>query len=180
MSMNITVKLVEESQGMTKANKPYNIVEVTYKSSQGEMKGYKMFEFNNKEMFSKLKTLSSGKEYTVETFKNEKGYLDWTAITLTSEATKSAPAAASGNSHSSGGGVDTQKMIVRQNCIGNAINFLSHTQKDGFDKSDVLEIATAFEHHVYGIAPVTIKSAKMTPENQFADLEEDEFADIPD
>ena len=175
MSMNITVKLVEESQGMAKSGNSYNIVEITYKNSQGEMKGYKMFEFNNRPMFAKLKTMKSGKEYFVETFKNDKGYLDWVDFSLASDAPAKPAGAVANNSH-----VDVQRMIVRQNCIGNAVAFLGHTQKDGFDKSDVLDIATAFENHIYGIAPVTMKSVKKTPEGEFADLEEDEFADVPD
>jgi len=154
--MQITVLSVSKTQHMTKANKPYFQLEVAYKGEDGQVKGKKLMPFgSSKPAFDALVAAQSGEAWDISLVK-EGEYWTWTAAKK-SDGTTSAPSTSSSTPQTTQsssyqgakGNMDTQRYIVRQSSLSNAINLKG--SKASVD--EVIAVAKQFEAFVFGEEP---------------------------
>jgi hypothetical protein len=80
--MKIQISMVDLVDATTKAGKPYQVVEVTYKnlSFQGKVESRKIMPFGTTADTAKaLKDAQKGDLFEITAVKNDKGFNDWTA-----------------------------------------------------------------------------------------------------
>ncbi len=140
----------------------YKMLEVAYKGSDGKVNGRKIMSFGaTADTFKLLSDCKGGEKYDITTVKNDKGYLDWvkaTPATGTPSVTTVTPAGSTPRST-----YETQEeralrqvLIVRQSAINAAIEFeKANNPKGGLNLGGVLEVAKAFENHVFGRSNAT-------------------------
>jgi len=136
--------------------KKYEKLEVAYKNDKGEIKGRNVMSFGIKNGLDLLKTATPGTMLDVDLVK-EGEYWNWVGVKKAGDA----PAANSSGGSSSGGGnkypsrdfetkeerAAKQRLIIRQNCVGNAIAMMK-TDKVGLDIKDVLAMAAKLEQFI--------------------------------
>lgn len=164
----------------TKAGKPYEQLEVTYKdlSYNNTVKSKKIMPFgDSKNVFEALKGATNGQIFDLQTTKNSAGYIDWLAATPGTEglsspyiSTQQGPAAqpaarSVGASSSAASPARTntfetpeerakkQIYIVRQSSLSAAVATLSVGGKSALKPADVIAAAREYEQFVFDTAP---------------------------
>jgi hypothetical protein len=171
--MKIQISMVDLVDATTKAGKPYQVVEVTYKnlSFQGKVESRKIMPFGTTADTAKaLKDAQKGDLFEITAVKNDKGFNDWTAAVPSSEGAPS-PAPAQARSYPTASAPSApvakstyetpeerakrQVFIVRQSSITAALTFLNNTMmgtaKELYTTIDVLAVAKEFENYVFGL-----------------------------
>jgi hypothetical protein len=180
--MKIKIVAVESGKGTSKAGKPYDFLEVTYKnlSFGDKVENKKVMPFGSKEVFATLQGSKSGDVFTLQREKDNAGYWQWIGIAVgdvqieqSNGGTNAAPA--KGATPTPKSTYETpeerakkQVYIVRQSSISAAIETLK-TDKKNPTVEEVLTVARTYEDYVFGI------SAEAAPE-KLPDVDED---DIP-
>lgn len=173
--MNITILSVQTLPKTTKAGKPYEVLDMAYKNNtfQGKVEGKQLMPFGaNAGGFNTLKGAQAGQTYEITVVKNDAGYNDWTAASLSDGTTpaqtapaKAAYAPAAGPAANGRGfptpeeRAATQVYIVRQSSLSNAVNSLAAGAKSALDPAKVIETAKIYEAYVLDIA-----SSSSTPD----------------
>lgn len=186
--MKIKLMVTEVGQGTTKAGKPYEFLEVTYKnlSFDNKTETKKVMPFGAKEVFNTLRNADPGQVFTLLREKDNAGYWQWIGITegdTVIETTAPSgggakPATSAGASQSPRSTYETpeerakkQVYIVRQSSISAAIETLK-TDKKVPTVNEVLAVAKQYEAYVFGLAEAAAVAAEPLPT-----FDEDE--DIP-
>jgi len=160
--MEITVLSVSISTTPT-AKGSYQSAEVAYKSADGQIKGKKLMSFgDNGPAFKILSKAQAGEVYEVTPVKNAKDFWDWVDVKKldgsSMNTTPSIPTETLGRAAPAGKVVgsnyptaderaDTQRYIVRQSSVANAVNL----RKDGTqDPAEIIATAKEFEAYVFG------------------------------
>lgn len=145
----------------------YQQLEVVFKNLtfQGKVESKKLMSFGaGANAFKVLSQAQSGNVFEVTTVKNDKGYIDWTAVTQTTG--EPAPAATTGgfvakSTPSPKSTYETpeeraqrQILIVRQSSLSSAVALLTAGAKSAPKSSDVISVAKEFESYVFGVEPV--------------------------
>lgn len=186
--MQIQILSIQVAPATTKAGKPYEVLDIAFKNNtfQGKVEGKKLMPFGaNAGAFNTLKNATPGQTYEIAVVKNDAGYNDWTAATL-SDAVVGTPAGNNPNGSAAkpatgapgtGGGANsrgfptpeeraaTQVYIVRQSSISNAVATLSAGAKSAIDPAKVVETAKIYEAYVLDIA--------QEPAADFSDMHSD-------
>lgn len=182
--MQVQILSVQILQATTKAGKPYETLDIAFKNLtfQGKVEGKKLMPFGaNAGAFNTLKSATQGQVYEVNVEKNQAGYNDWTAATLSDgsapasagpapAAVRGVPAAGATNSRGFATPEEraaTQVYIVRQSSIANAINTLGVGAKSALDPVKVIETAKVYEGYVFGAAQEAPKA------DDFSDMQDD-------
>ena len=167
-NMTIKVVSVEVDTATSKAGKPYEFVEVTYKNLtfEGKVEAKKHNQYGDKEVFRVLKNAKNGDVYTVTREKDDNGYWQWVGITAGESAGTSTGSAGTKATPASGGNpapkstyetaeerAKKQVYIVRQSSINAAIETLK-VDKKAVAVEDVLATAKIYENYVFGITEV--------------------------
>lgn len=127
-TLDIEVIAAQEQEKTGRTGKPYEVLEVTYRSYyQGKPKtdGKLLLKFNTPtEVWDALKGSKSGEAFTVEIEKNEKGFLDWVGIaTQTAAINKEEPSQVAETKNRYAEADDRrQQLIVRQSSLDKAVN----------------------------------------------------------
>lgn len=161
--MQITVLSVSVSTTPT-AKGSYQSVEVAYKAEDGAIKGKKLMSFGaGAASFKILSKAQAGEVYSVTPVKNDKDFWDWTDVkkldgssevkaetTSSYQSTAKAPAGkvVGSNYPTSDERADTQRYIVRQSSVANAVKFLDKEDSPTVDA--VISVAKEFEAYVFG------------------------------
>lgn len=164
--MIIKVIDVEQGKATSKAGKPYDFLDVSFKNMtfQEKIEAKKIFPFGAKEVFSTLQKAGKGDVFTVLREKDKDGYWQWVGIAA-GEIEMETSAASSG--YAAPGpkpaGVATkstfetpeerakkQVYIIKQSSIGHAIEILK-TDKKNPTVEEVLHTADALVDYVLGI-----------------------------
>lgn len=160
--MIIKIIDVDQQTAKSKAGKPYDLLEVSYKNMtfQEKAESKKIFPFGSKEVFDTLKKASKGQTFSILREKDDAGYWQWVGIqegeVQMEVADKGAPAKA-------GVGVPVkstfetpderakkQVYIIKQSCIGYAIETLK-TDKKAPTVDEVLTTAQLYVDWVMGV-----------------------------
>ena len=161
--MLIKIIDVEVGKAMTKANKPYEFLEVAYKNMtfQEKAETKKVMPFGSKEVYAALKDAVKGNVFTILREKDDAGYWQWIGVQegeVTMETTQQAqPATKQGST-----GTPTkstfetpderakkQVYIIKQSSLGHAIDVLK-TDKKNPTVEEVLTTAQLFVDWVLG------------------------------
>lgn len=173
--MQIKIINVEKAKGVSKGGKQYDYIDVTYK--EGDKTASKKL-FMNDPIGVKVLGFKNGDFVEMTQTKNG-DFWEWTSVALSTpqDIVNSAPAGSAtgavvGAARQQSTYVpDDQKqlLIVRQNCVGNAVKF---AEGDNRDVHQMFEIAKLMEDFVYGryIPPKDQKEG-------FADLENNDIFD---
>lgn len=159
--MKIKFISVETTDKVTKSNKPYVELDITFKNCdfQEKVESKKLNPFGNKSVYDTLKSAKTGDFFDVSRVKNDAGFWDWTDIKPIDGSNAPAASVASSGSKT----VPTPKStyetpeeralrqiyIVRQSSIGHAIETLK-TDKKSPEPDDVLALASKYESFVFG------------------------------
>ena len=148
----------------------YQQLEVVYKNLtfQGKVESKKLMSFGaGASSFTTLSTAQAGQVFDITVVKNDKGFNDWTAATVSNGA---APQQATGLSQSKPAATSTprstyetpeeraqrQILIVRQSSVSSAIALLGAGSKASLKVADVINTDKELESYVFGIeAPDT-------------------------
>lgn len=193
-SINITILNVTKTPAMSKANKPYEFLDIAYKNNtwQGKVEGKKLMPFGeNANAFAALKDAQTGQSFDVTVVKNTAGFNDWTHVAAggtgaqqnmdASQKEVYQPQAAYGpkNANTVPARTNTfetpaeraqrQVYIVRQSSLSAAINTLTPGAKSSLKPSEVIELAKDYEAYVFAI-PSVVESATGTG---FDDMDSD-------
>lgn len=173
-NMQIKIVDVDVQQGTTKAGKPYEFLEVSFKNLtfEGKAESKKVMPFGSKEVFATLKGAVKGDVFTLLREKDNAGYWQWTGIeqgdnvpmaasTTTSNAstTKAASPAPKSTFETPEERAKKQVYIVRQSSISAAIDTLK-TDKKAPTVDEVLAVAKQYEAYVFGVAEA-VKTEKL-------------------
>ena len=179
-TMKIKVVAVDVGQATSKAGKPYEFVEVTYKNmSFGEkVESKKHNQYGDKTVFNALKSANPGDVFNIRREKDDNGYWQWVGLDVGGNEAAPAKAASSGGATPAPvkGGWETpeerakkQVYIIRQSSISAAVEALK-TDKKALDPQDVIKVAKVFEAYVLDLGVSSDKSEKLPPVD---DLEDD-------
>lgn len=159
--MQITVLSVSVSTTPT-AKGSYQSAEVAYKSDDGQIKGKKLMSFGaGAAAFKTLSKAQAGEGYEVTPVKNDKDFWDWTDVKKLNGSTSgdntdtSAPSTqprttgkvVGSNYPTSDERADTQRYIVRQSSVANAVNLRKDTTQN---PAEIIATAKEFEAYVFG------------------------------
>lgn len=182
--MKIQVVNVDVQEGKTKANKPYEFLDVMFKnlSFDNKAESKKIMPFGSKEVFATLKTAQKGDVFTIVREKDDAGYWQWISILEGDqqvETAKGTPAAAAkqttaaprSNFETPEERAQRQVLIVRQSCLSNAVEYLNHNKKN-YTQEDLTAFASDLVDWVFNTNNTTTKPATLP------DLEEGD-EDIP-
>lgn len=148
--MYIQIVSVDIGQGKTKANKPYEFIDLVFKnkSFQDKVENKKIMPFGNKEVFDVLRTAEKGDFYYISREKNDAGYWDWTKIEEqpSEESTPKNNVATPKQSYDQR---DDQRQlyIIRQSSLTNAVNTLA----GGVNPHEVKGLAQDYVNFVLGL-----------------------------
>ena len=160
--MIIKIIDVDQQSAKSKAGKPYDFLEVSFKNMtfQEKAETKKIFPFGSKEVFDTLKRASKGQVYSVLREKDDAGYWQWIGI---QEGEVQMETTSKGEPAKAGGGVATkstfetpeerakkQVYIIKQSSIGHAIEILK-TDKKNPTIEEVLHTAQLLVDWVMGI-----------------------------
>lgn len=171
--INITILNVTKTPAMSKANKPYEFLDIAFKNNtwQGKVEGRKQMPYGaNAGAFAKLKDAVPGQTYNITVVKGDSGFNDWTDAALaeagsappqeTSQVYQPKPAPSQGVSarvntfESPEERAKKQLSITRLATLNTAVAALSPGAKSGLKESDIFELAKKMENYVYDIQPV--------------------------
>ena len=147
--MNIEIIAVDvEDKGK------YKVADVSYKAD-GKTTGKKVMSFGNSaQAFKILANAKQGETFSVKSVKNDKNFWDWVSVEKSEVA---ATVAASKPNTSPRSTYETpeeralrQKLIIRQSSISSAIEYYKLVPKKTPDVTELLELASTFERHVWG------------------------------
>lgn len=182
--MKIQILSNQQTQQMSKNNKPYNRLELSFKNlGTGKIEGKNLMPFGEtKNTFDTLAIASSGDVYEITTVKNAStGYWDWTAATRSSADAPSAtqPTRVGGGATSSPKSTyetpeeraAKQVYIVRQSSVSSAIAMLTPGSKSPLDVDAVLAIAGRLEDFVFGKDKQV--ETQPDPVSSLADMDDD-------
>lgn len=166
--MQIKIINVEKAKGTSKAGKPYEFIDVTYK--EGDKTASKKL-FMNDPIGVKVLGFKNGDFVEMTQTKNG-DFWEWTSVALSTpqDIVNSAPAQTQVSvqqAQKTAYVPDDQKqlLIVRQNCVGNAVKFL---EGESVSMEDLFVTAKAFEDYIYGR-----RTAKVILEEQSPTTSED-------
>lgn len=158
--MQISVLNVQSTTMTSKANKPYQQLEVAYKNLtfNGKIESKKLMPFGaQKAAFDALANAQAGSVFEVTVVKNDQGYNDWTAVVQAPPGAAQSASAGSINKPTAGNAVQVkstyetpiereakQRYIVKQSSIGSAIELLSVGAKSPPTVDAVLDTAQKF------------------------------------
>lgn len=168
--MQIKIINVEKAKGTSKAGKPYEFIDVTYKAGD-KTESKKLFM--NDPIGVQVMGFKNG-DFVEMTQTKVGDFWNWTSVALSTpqDIVNSAPVQTQGSTQTQKTAYvpDDQKqlLIVRQNCVGNAVKFFEGNPSP--DVPGVLQVAALFEDYVYGryIFPKDQKEG-------FADLENNDI-----
>jgi len=176
--MKIKVVAVEKGTGTSKAGKPYDFLELTYKNlTFDKVESKKVMPFGAKEVYATLQNSSSGDMFTIQREKDANGYWQWIGIAQGDvQIEQHAPQAASGAAkpatttpkstfETPEERAKKQVYIVRQSSISSAIDTLK-TDKKNPTKEEVVQVASFYESYVFGIdaEPAVTKLTEYDPD----------------
>lgn len=159
--VNVSLTTVPTSKGS------YQQLETVYKNLTygSKVESKRIMSFGaGKASFEVLSTAQPGDIYDVTVVKNDKGYLDWTAMTK-GDATSGNQMASQGGPVLTGGGNATartstyetpeerakkQVYIIRQSSLSNAIDTLAVGSKSALKADEVIDLARKYESYVFG------------------------------
>jgi hypothetical protein len=164
--MNITVLVTSITTLMSKANKPYQQLEVTFKNNTfGKTESKKLMPFGAQEgAFKALSGAKQGDVFEVTVVKNAAGFNDWTACVQAApgsvETTLTTPVA-TGSINTGGKSVQVkstyetpeeraikQRYIIKQSSLSGAINLLTVGAKSPPTVEAVLALADTLVAYV--------------------------------
>lgn len=160
--MIIKVIDVEQGKATSKAGKPYDFLDVSFKNMtfQEKVEAKKIFPFGAKEVFSTLQKAGKGDVFTVLREKDKDGYWQWVGIAageVEMETGSSAPAGAKPAGVATKSTFETpeerakkQVYIIKQSSIGHAIEILK-TDKKNPTVEEVIHVADILVDYVLGI-----------------------------
>lgn len=140
----------------------YYTIEVAYKDN-GQVKGKKLLDFVNKDVFNKVKELSRGIVITVTAEKDKNDYWQWVNVDLENRqvtkgspesATKSTQTVYKNNYETPEERKIKQERIVRQSCIGYALTFAELAKISKPSVQGIIGIAQEFKAFVDSGDPV--------------------------
>ena len=177
-NMVIRIIDVEESTATNKANKPYTVLDISYKNVtfQDKVESKKHNQYGDKTVYATLKNAKKGDVFTILREKDDAGYWQWVGIeqgenvpmTATKTATpQAATAAPKSNFETPDERAKKQVYIIKQSCLGYAIESLK-TDKKNPTPQEVMDLAHVYVDYVMGVNP-----------NAVAKLPELEEDDIP-
>jgi hypothetical protein len=178
-NMVIRIIDVEESTATNKANKPYTVLDISYKNVtfQDKVESKKHNQYGDKTVYATLKDAKKGDVFTILREKDDAGYWQWVGIEqgenapMAAAPNKAAPQAATAAPKSNFETPDErakkQVYIIKQSCLGYAIESLK-TDKKNPTPQEVMDLAQVYVDYVMGVNP-----------NAVAKLPELEEDDIP-
>lgn len=158
--MNIEIIDVTPTTKPTKSGKgTYTELTVTFKDDAGQIKGKKLFDFANKEVFERMATSKKGDSFAVTQEKNDAGFWNWVGVARQDSVAAKTPAPA-GKAQEWKPTYETpeerakkQVYIVRQSSITAAISYLAASGDISNGIDNLLTVAKRFEEHVFGTSP---------------------------
>lgn len=162
--MKIKIVAVEKGTGTSKAGKPYDFLEVTYKNQSfgDKVENKKVMPFGSKEVFATLQNSKGGDVFTLQREKDNAGYWQWIGIAAgdvqieqSNSGSNAAPSKAATPTPKSTYETPEERAkkqvyIVRQSSISAAIETLK-TDKKNPTKEEVVAVANFYESYVFGI-----------------------------
>lgn len=174
-SMQIQIINIAQTQAMTKANKPYTVVEATFKNLtfQGKVEAKKIMPFGeNSNAHKALINAQNGDVFDVQVVKNSAGYNDWVEVTPGvagqetsapkdpnagyAQPARTGPVAGATPAPARTSTYETpeerakkQVYIVRQSSLSAAIATLGAGAKSALKPSDVIAVAKEYEAFVF-------------------------------
>ncbi len=171
--MQIQIIAVAKTSAMSKANKPYEVLEVTFKNlTFGKVEAKKLMPFGeNKSAFDVLSKAVQGETFDIQVVKNAAGYNDWVAAVPAGTAVsgpasgqstgetgtytpRAAPAKTSSTYETPEERAKKQVYIIRQSSLSTAVAALSVGTKQAPSSSDVINYAKDLEAFVMGIPSI--------------------------
>lgn len=162
----ITIKVIDVEVGnaITKSNKPYEFLELTFKnlSFEGKAETKKIMPFGSKEVFNTLKNAQKGTVYTVLREKSPDGFWNWIGIvegeeTIETSQKDNKPQSTAQVVKSSFESPDErakkQLYIIRQSSLTNAVN----TAVASLDPVAVITIAEEYIDFVLNGSSVSLE-----------------------
>lgn len=146
------LQVMKDTIAKTKEGKDYPAWKLVYEDLEGEIKSIVKHTNSlkyNQALSNGLDNVTVGDKFTLEQEKNDQGFWEPKSIIKgIKEVTKDKPT--QGNWPTSEERINTQKYIIRQNCITNAVNFVNVT----FVKKDqtveqVISVAKQFETFIH-------------------------------
>jgi len=155
--MKISILAVQSSTQTSKAGKPYQQLEVTYKNlTFNKVESKKLMPFGeNKSAFDTLANAKAGEVFDVEVVKNAAGYNDWPSVKQASPDSVDVPTQATtltkGQTTTVKSTYETheerakkQVYIIRQSSLTNAINTLTPGTKSALSFDAVTSLAQQY------------------------------------
>jgi hypothetical protein len=167
---NMTVVAVEAKSAMSKANKPYKLVELAYKNNtyQGKLESVKINQYAP--TFAAVSGMQQGQVYDVTKEKDASGFYQWLSVSqLAPGAAPTLPQAAVPTSvaqaKSAYAEQDAKKQIyiVKQSAVKAAVDLLSIGAKTPPSTQSVLEQAQKFVDYVFEDKPLSIDDMAKLP-----------------
>jgi len=166
--MIIKIVAVEVGNAVTKTNKDYKFLEVTYKNLtfDNKVEAKKVMPFGSKEVFSTLESAKPGATFTILREKDKDGYWQWIGIavgetkletTMAADNPKPAQAATAApksNFETSEERATRQVLIVKQSSVSSAVAYLNHN-KTKYTVQDILDTADVLYKYVFNVTPVS-------------------------
>jgi hypothetical protein len=159
-NMVIRIIDVEESTATNKANKPYTVLDISYKNVtfQDKVESKKHNQYGDKTVYATLKDAKKGDMFTILREKDDAGYWQWVGIeqgenapmTATKAAPQAATAAPKSNFETPDERAKKQVYIIKQSCIGYAIETLK-TDKKNPTPDEVTNLAQFYVDYVMGV-----------------------------
>lgn len=176
MQFNISIIAVEKNSATSKAGKPYQLIELSYKNLQsGKVEGTKINQYSN--IYAIASGAQQGEQYIVT--KEKVGeFWNWTSLVKSDKFVevkqdadvKQTSATVRSNYETAEERAAKQVYIVKQSSLSNAVATLSVGSKS-LDPEKVIEVAQRFTDWVFDKQP-----KKIDLQNTPNDLPED---DIP-
>ena len=124
----------------------YNQLTVQY-DADGKTQDKKIMSFTFKEVYNLLAKANVGDSFDISMTKNDKGYWDWTdakPVSASGELPAVRPGKSTGSWETAEERAQKQVYIIRQSCIGYAVQFTA----GGSTVNDVLAVAEEFVQYV--------------------------------
>lgn len=155
-SITISPISIDVTSETAKNGKKYQKMVIAYKKSTGGVDAKTITSYGNKEVWQTLENHDpkDPKWYTIESEKNDGGYWEWVGISRQDTPPKEEQATnfvQVGKSYSKPTYETPEErerkqiLIVRQNALTNAVNFVNSQFPASSDRQKVLEIAKFFE-----------------------------------
>ena len=158
-NMVIRIIDVEESTATNKANKPYTVLDISYKNVtfQDKVESKKHNQYGDKTVYATLKDAKKGDVFTILREKDDAGYWQWVGIeqgenapmAAAKPAAQAATAAPKSNFETPDERAKKQVYIIKQSCIGYAIESLK-TDKKNPTPDEVVTLAQFYVDYVMG------------------------------